>query len=282
MNVRAPHRGEFPVPLVSILFALTFGALAAPPPSGAGTGDIPQAPPAFALESAYPDTFCAARGGATDIRFSLPRVARVWLQVLDASMSNVVRTLRLAELQPGLHQVTWNGSDDLGVPLADGRYPYQLVALDTTATADTLFRDTKVITLDCSGTAAVGPRTGGVRIALSPGHPNPFRERVRFLIRTERSGRLAVRILDIAGRPVRTLMDTDRPSGELSLEWNGCDEAGRRVPAGVYHCVLRSGAVIQSARVTRLRQARSVATGDAGQGTRTVRAPAGAESPQLD
>jgi hypothetical protein len=74
-------------------------------------------------------------------------------------------------------------------------------------------------------TAVVEPRLPGTVFAVKAG-PNPFTRSVR--LSPAGSGTSVVRIYDNAGRQVRTL------TGTGSLVWNGCDESGTRVAAGVY------------------------------------------------
>ncbi len=69
--------------------------------------------------------------------------------------------------------------------------------------------------------------------------PNPLRQTTRFQIRvpSDRSGDLAV--YGVGGRLVRKLF-AGRSSGEASVvSWNGRDENGTLVPAGVYFVALR-------------------------------------------
>lgn len=46
--------------------------------------------------------------------------------------------------------------------------------------------------------------------------------------------RVRLRILNAAGRIMRTLVDCKQPSGGIELSWDRADFAGTRLPAGVY------------------------------------------------
>lgn len=60
--------------------------------------------------------------------------------------------------------------------------------------------------------------------------------RAEIRIRLHRADTATVRIVDSAGRTVRVLLEDKRlPSGRTRLHWDGRDEAGTRVPDGVYH-----------------------------------------------
>jgi hypothetical protein len=88
-------------------------------------------------------------------------------------------------------------------------------------------------------------------ISLFQNYPNPFNQvsGVRFQVSGTHASRFtpyALRIYDLSGRPIKTLdMETERQGeGEnvtLSTTWDGKDEAGKRVPAGIYFCRLRIG-----------------------------------------
>jgi hypothetical protein len=64
--------------------------------------------------------------------------------------------------------------------------------------------------------------------------PSVFRNqtRVRFALEHDVSVRLTV--LDRAGRLVRGLLDTRLPAGEYVLDWDGRDDAGEGLAAGMY------------------------------------------------
>ena len=77
---------------------------------------------------------------------------------------------------------------------------------------------------------AEASRTGDVRLTVTP---NPFRHRVAFSLPAGARARLV--IADASGRSVRRLTTAG------SVAWDGADEHGRRVPAGVYLYRLVSG-----------------------------------------
>jgi hypothetical protein len=70
--------------------------------------------------------------------------------------------------------------------------------------------------------------------------PNPFNEQTKIEFQLPESGTVAIRIYDAAGRLVRTVMHTRAQKGLNSVEWDAHDEAGKRVPSGVYFCRLEA------------------------------------------
>jgi PKD repeat protein len=80
-------------------------------------------PVTWALEQNYPNPF----NPRTAIRFQMPEPGRVSLRVYDLA-GQVVAQLVDAELPAGHHQVTWDGQDRSGRPVASGAYLYLLEA----------------------------------------------------------------------------------------------------------------------------------------------------------
>ncbi|MFH1864546.1 MAG: C39 family peptidase [Candidatus Eisenbacteria bacterium] len=65
--------------------------------------------------------------------------------------------------------------------------------------------------------------------------PNPFRGSATITYELpERSTDFTVAVYGVSGRLVRTLYDGPASAGPGTLAWNGTDDAGRRVAAGVY------------------------------------------------
>jgi hypothetical protein len=77
-------------------------------------------------------------------------------------------------------------------------------------------------------------------------YPNPFNPRTQLAFTLEQSEPVSLRVYDAAGRLVRTLLNESRAAGEQSVSWDGTDEDGIGVGAGVYHVQLaaRSGKLL--------------------------------------
>jgi hypothetical protein len=64
--------------------------------------------------------------------------------------------------------------------------------------------------------------------------PNPADGPCQISFHVPFEGPVSVELLHVSGRLVRQLMAGQRPAGEYHLEWDGRDDHGREVPAGVY------------------------------------------------
>ena len=60
-------------------------------------------------------------------------------------------------------------------------------------------------------------------------------------------------VYDVAGNRIRTLVNQDLEAGDHQVIWNGSDEGGRQVAAGIYLYRLDSGSVHEVKRMTLVR-----------------------------
>jgi hypothetical protein len=83
--------------------------------------------------------------------------------------------------------------------------------------------------------------------------PNPFTgaAQIRFSLAT--GGPLRVTVHDVEGRRIRTLLSGARPAGPATLLWDGRDDGGRTVGAGIYFVRVHTATATHSARVVRVR-----------------------------
>ena len=110
-----------------------------------------------------------------------------------------------------------------------------------------------VYSLSLQGISAVGNELPRSAMALSQNVPNPFNPMTRIRFELPSAGQTHLVVYDVAGREVRTLVNGDLAAGEHTFSWNGADDAGRQVSAGVYLYHLRSGVVDEVRRMTLVR-----------------------------
>ncbi len=70
--------------------------------------------------------------------------------------------------------------------------------------------------------------------ALLPASPNPFNPTTTIAFALASPSRVSIRVHDIAGRLVRTLVDDECEAGEHAVVWDGCTDTGDRAASGVY------------------------------------------------
>jgi endonuclease I len=103
---------------------------------------------------------------------------------------------------------------------------------------------------DSNSVAGVGDGPSAGSIRLSQNLPNPFSARTTIGFDLARREQVTLRIYDVTGRMVRTLANGNvLESGSHRMEWNGRDEGGTQLQAGLYFCRLVAGPVSQTRRM---------------------------------
>ena len=90
-------------------------------------------------------------------------------------------------------------------------------------------------------------------LALGPATPNPASRELRLDFTLPSRGPASLRVLDVAGRHVATLVDGVLDAGRHEARWNRRDVSGRAARAGVYFCELRAAGARLSTRFAIIR-----------------------------
>jgi hypothetical protein len=76
--------------------------------------------------------------------------------------------------------------------------------------------------------------------ALYPNTPNPFNPTTSIRYSLSQRQWVSVRVYDVGGRLVRTLVDEARPAGVQTVQWHGVDAYGQPAASGVYFIEMRT------------------------------------------
>ena len=91
----------------------------------------------------------------------------------------------------------------------------------------------------------------GATAVLGQNYPNPFNPSTTISFELEASGPVQLRIYDVSGRLVRTLVDdSELSAGDHQAIWSGQDQSGRAVAAGVYFYNLEVEGYSRTKRMT--------------------------------
>jgi len=88
----------------------------------------------------------------------------------------------------------------------------------------------------------IGSASVPARFALYPNVPNPFNGQTVIRYDMAETAQVRLRVVDILGRRVKTLIDGMQPAGVYTAGWPGLDDRGMEVPSGVYLCFLEINA----------------------------------------
>jgi flagellar hook assembly protein FlgD len=75
----------------------------------------------------------------------------------------------------------------------------------------------------------------GMKNELSHAYPNPFNPITRIAYSVKEAGPVTIDVYNVAGRVVRTLLDTELDAGANGfVVWDGTNDSGERCASGVY------------------------------------------------
>ena len=118
---------------------------------------------------------------------------------------------------------------DIGyVDAAGAPFYYKLCAVDVHGNVSGFS------TLLPSGTTAVTGPALPREVFLAPPAPNPAHGVTALRFGLPRAAHVELALYDQQGRRMRSLLAGTLPAGERTLAWDGCDESGRALPAGLY------------------------------------------------
>ena len=114
-------------------------------------------------------------------------------------------------------------------------------------------RQTAAATTDESGWFALSPEDQGSsfpeRFHLGQNYPNPFNPSTIIPYQLPASTDVRLKVFNLLGQRVVTLVDQELPAGSHTARWDGTDAAGRAVGAGVYLYRLQGGGMSATLRM---------------------------------
>ncbi|MBU1948097.1 MAG: FG-GAP repeat protein [Candidatus Eisenbacteria bacterium] len=84
---------------------------------------------------------------------------------------------------------------------------------------------------------------------MGPGAPNPFGAATEITYTLSERGRVRLSIYEASGRVVLDLVDEELEVGRHTARWNGCNDEGARVSAGVYFARLSFGGRVAARKI---------------------------------
>ena len=137
---------------------------------------------------------------------------------------------------------------DISGDLPDSLYNYSMAVCD-----DNLFLGTGLNGLwyrSISGLTEVKKETETPTIfSLSQNYPNPFNPTTTFQYALKDEAAVTIKIYNILGKEIITLVNETQPAGYQSITWNGTDHSGNPVPSGIYICQMNAGNFTKSQKM---------------------------------
>jgi len=79
------------------------------------------------------------------------------------------------------------------------------------------------------------------KFTLFQNYPNPFNPVTKIRYYLEKPAKTELEIYNILGQRINLLVDYKQNAGLYEIEWNGMNQAGKKVPSGIYFYRLKSG-----------------------------------------
>ena len=159
----------------------------------------------------------------------------------------VVGATKIVDLDAPVVISAWGGYHEFGIDL-DGYTSGDQIDLRLWSSSEN--RELRVVAdldSDVFGEAPLTVGTANVSMDnatpnefnLSQNYPNPFNPTTRIDYSVVSDGHVTLNVYDITGRLISTLVDGYVDSGYHSVMWNGIDDNGKMVAAGIYFYTLQ-------------------------------------------
>jgi hypothetical protein len=89
--------------------------------------------------------------------------------------------------------------------------------------------------------------------ALSQNYPNPFNPTTTFLFDVPRLSHVTIKVYNVLGQEIITLVDEDMAPGSYEADWNGVASSGNSVASGIYFYKMESDGFIKTRKMMLLK-----------------------------
>lgn len=91
------------------------------------------------------------------------------------------------------------------------------------------------------------------KVELSLNFPNPFNESTMFRYALPERDRVTISIYNQIGQVVKTIESRIADAGTYQIFWDGTDEGGNSVSAGIYFCKMKTSGELLTKEITLIR-----------------------------
>ncbi|MHB8158844.1 MAG: T9SS type A sorting domain-containing protein [Desulfocucumaceae bacterium] len=89
---------------------------------------------------------------------------------------------------------------------------------------------------------------------LNQNYPNPFKQSTMINYQLPKTGMVSLKVYNITGQLVRTLVNTRMTAGSYSYNWDGKDDRKKAIGNGIYFYQLQvDGTVTKTNKMIKLR-----------------------------
>lgn len=90
---------------------------------------------------------------------------------------------------------------------------------------------------------------------LEQNFPNPFNPstKIFYELKVKNPSFVSLKVFDVLGNEIKTLVQTEQPSGFYETVWSGTNNNNVAAPAGIYFYELRAAGLVESRRMLLLK-----------------------------
>lgn len=96
---------------------------------------------------------------------------------------------------------------------------------------------------------AADPSSREISYRLLSNYPNPFNGATQIHYSVRQSDDITIKIYNLLGAEVATLVDEHKAVGEYTVTWDGRDRQGIELPSGIYLCKMHHRSLIQGLKI---------------------------------
>jgi hypothetical protein len=138
----------------------------------------------------------------------------------------------------------------IGIPNFAGRYFVHVIVVNTSGHAH---RQIGIVDYRPTSRTSEDEQTLPLAFSLGTVMPNPFAAETQITFAVPQHTALTLTVFDVEGRSVRRLVDGEVEAGMHQVQWDGLDDLGRHVPAGIYYASMQAGTLEETRQITLLR-----------------------------
>jgi hypothetical protein len=173
--------------------------------------------------------------------------AREWFFIFDAEYDEVSRPSFQVDIEAEVLPLMWWGTPDRLAEVGFQAGDQFLIS------ADFPFTSQDVWTFNPTIVVGIQDQELPSAFKLWQNYPNPFNPSTTITYDLPRQGLVTLKIYDLLGREVRTLVNDIQQPGSYRLEWLGTDRRGVRVASGVYFYRMETESFVHSRKLLLLR-----------------------------
>ena len=171
----------------------------------------------------------------------------------QSEVDGCLRNLRIALPPAGLDSISWQliARDSMNLNVRKAYFNYQMINNDGSRGMHNPFYVIQVLLTSTSFTTGIN-QVGSeipVKFDLSQNYPNPFNPTTKIDFSLPQSEQVTLKIYDITGREMVTLVNQKFNAGKYTAAWHGLDATGHQVASGVYFYKIVAGNNIQTKRM---------------------------------